>query len=633
MSPTAYRIVGTAGHIDHGKSTLVRALTGIDPDRLQEEQERGITIDLGFADATVEQMQIGFIDVPGHERFVKNMLAGIGGIDAVLLVVAADESIMPQTREHFAICRLLGVDRGVVAITKTDLVDPELVELVELEVEELLEDTPLAGSTIVHTAASDETSIARLRAALRSCLAGAAGRPADGLLRLPIDRVFSIRGFGTVVTGTLLSGSLRAGDRLTILPAGLATSVRGLQVHGTDAEEAHAGQRTAVNLHGVQVEEIERGMVLARPDTLRSSSMFDARVEVLPESEPLEHQQRVRFHHGAAEVLGRLATLESDTIEPGSTGLVQVRLEQPYPVAPGDRFVLRRYSPVTTLGGGIVIDTVQIRHRRRAEAASRLRTYEAATASERLALLVHAAGSEGIDHHELRLRLAVTEQRLGELIAEARGAGTIAELDGRADRLVDPRRYAELQEALLDRLAAYHAEWPLRPAMAKEDLRSRLPGRPSAPMLEAAAAALIAREAIRPAADGYALADHVVRLPAAMTEIRDRLLAAYESAGLAPEGSEEVLAREPDPDAAREVHRFLVRDGKLVRLRDDLVVHHEAMEKLLDAMARRFERGEQFSVADFKDWAGISRKHAIPLLEHLDAQRITRRVGDARERL
>lgn len=626
---SSYRIVGTAGHIDHGKSALVRALTGIDPDRLQEEKDRGITIDLGFADATIGDLQIGFIDVPGHERFVKNMLAGVGGIDAVLMVVAGDESIMPQTREHFAIARLLGIRAGVVAITKCDLADPETLELVEMEVEELLAGSPLATSPIVHTSIVDDRGLDSLRARLREVLAGVPARAVSGMVRLPVDRVFSVRGFGTVVTGTLLGGEVHVGDRLEVVPGGKVVTVRGVQVHGTTASGARAGQRAALNLQGIAVEELHRGLVLTAPASLPAVAMLDARIEVLAGA-GLEHLQRVRVHHGAAEILGRVALLDAEALAGGASGLVQIRLERPYPAIPGDRFIVRRYSPVTTIGGGTVIDTASRRHRRGSTAANRLRRLEAADAPGRLALLVAEAGMRGVEAQALSRRLGIPPLALQELLATAEMAGTVLVV-GTPPLAMRPADMTRLEESIESAVAAYHERWPLRPAMPKEELRQGLVPQPTPAVLDAAAMRLTAGERLRPEADGYALGRHVARLRTEDVALSRDLLDRYERAALAPPAADEILGA--GDESRREVYHYLLRSGELVRVRDDQVLHHETLAKLIDAMTSRFARGEQFSVGEFKDWAGITRRHAIPLLEYLDSRRITRRVGDLRERL
>lgn len=631
MSRPEYRIVGTAGHIDHGKSALVEALTGVDPDRLQEEKERGITIDLGFADTTIGRHRAAFVDVPGHERFVKNMLAGVGGIDAVLLVVAADESIMPQTREHVAICRLLGIDAGVVAITKCDLVDAEIAELVELEASELLEGTALAGAPVVHTSTADGSGLEELRDRLAEVLTKTADRPADGLLRLPVDRVFSLRGFGTIVTGTLQSGRVGVGDRLAVLPGDLEATVRGIQVHGEETEEAWAGQRTALNLQGVSVDDLSRGVVLSAPGALEAGSLIDARLDALPGQGGFEQLQRVRFHHGAAEVLARVAVLETEEIEPGGSGLVQLRLESPYPAVPGDRFVVRRYSPVVTIGGGRVIDRPETKARP-GRPSPLLRELEDSSLDDRIAIHVREAGARGLTATALGRRLGVPAPEVARRLDEAAERGQLRR-DGSGHALAEAV-LGPLREQIGPLVNAYHERFPLRPAIPKEELRSALDPIPSGAVLDSLLEPLLETGDLRVEADGLAAREHLPRLAGPEREAADEILARYDREGFAPPAPDEVLAElETAVDAPRELLHFLLREGELVRIKDDLILHADAVEKLVDALRKRFARGDQFSVGDFRDWAGITRKHAIPLLEHLDAIRVTRRVGDRRERI
>ncbi len=634
ISP-AYRIVGTAGHIDHGKSALVRALTGVDPDRLQEERERGITIDLGFADTTLGELRVGFIDVPGHERFVKNMLAGVGGIDAVLLVVAADESIMPQTREHFAICRLLGIEHGVVAITKCDLVDEELLELVELEVREFLADSPLRDAAVVRTSAREGTGLDELRAALHDCLLHTPERPAEQIARLPIDRVFTVRGFGTVVTGTLLSGSLAAGEAVDVLPAGLRTSIRGIQVHGEPAESVRAGQRAALNLQGVQVEQLGRGDVVSNPDTLAVSYLLDARLEVLPDAEPIRHLQRVRFHHGAAEILGRVAVLRGDEIAPGASGFVQLRLESPYPAAPGDRFIVRRYSPLVTLGGGVVLDPAPRKHRPRRFDTALLRRLVTADAAERVAVWTAEAGLAGLDLETVRKRLACSGVAAHEAMLLAQERGQVTLLATSPPSSVPAAAFERLTAALEAALADYHARYPLRPGAPLAELHGGCGVRVPARIVQAALLRLERDGRIRSEGEAFALPTHVAHMTPELARLGERLLHLFEQAGLAAPPPASLIAQlgAEEGERAREVYHFLLRQGELVRIRDDLVLHADVLAKLLDNFGRRFPRGQTFSVGEFKEWAEITRKHAIPLLEYLDGRRITRRVGDARERI
>jgi len=629
-----HRIVGTAGHIDHGKSALVRALTGTDPDRPQEEKDRGITIDLGFADLRVNGFHIGFIDVPGHERFVKNMLAGIGGIDAVMLVVAADESVMPQTREHFAICQLLGIEHGVIAITKCDLVDEELIELVELEIHDLVVDTPLEEAPIVRTSAQTGQGLDTLRAALAAVVARARERPAEGIARLPIDRVFSIRGFGTVVTGTLLSGGIAVGQAVQLQPTGLKATIRGIQIHGQARESAASGQRVALNLQGVQVSEVTRGMVLGDPGALRPSYLLDARLELLPGAPALGHLDRVRFHHGAAEILARVAILGRPEIAPGTSGEVQLRLESPYPVAPGDRFIIRRYSPVQTIGGGTIVDPDPVKRRHGEEVSERFQRLAEASDDERLRIWLEDAGTSGLDRDKLRARLARPTQAIDQMLHQGEAAGALVVTAGAMRRAISARHVQTLEKAIRRLVHRFHEQYPLRPGMPKEELRSRLEPSPRPELLEVALRRLEEAGAIEARPEGYSAPGHRVRLSADAATVRDALLQVYENAGLAPPPAGQALAQIGAPrDVAREVQHYLLRQGQLIRVRNDLLFHAEALQRLTDGLVERFPRATQFSVAEFKDWTGVSRKHAIPLLEYLDTCRITRRVGDRRERL
>src|SRR5919107_1800653 len=392
-------IVGTAGHIDHGKTTLVRALTGVDADRLPEEKRRGITIDLGFAELDLGDVRVGFVDVPGHERFVKNMLAGAHGLDLVALVIAADEGVMPQTREHFDICRLLGVSAGLVVLTKADTVDEELLTLVRAEAEELTAGSFLEGAPVLDVSARTGRGIEELKAALREAALRVPERSAETVTRLPVDRAFTMRGFGAVVTGTLISGEVAEGQELELLPGALRARVRGVQVHGSSVRAALPGQRTAVNLGGVEVSSVERRMVLAPAGRLRPTQILDARVRLLADApRPLRTRQRVRVHHGTAEVLARVAVLEeSGEIAPGSEGFAQLRLESPVVALPGDRFILRTYSPQRTVAGGEVLDAHAQKHkgRERASARSRLAALEGAGRAARLAFFVEASGAHG----------------------------------------------------------------------------------------------------------------------------------------------------------------------------------------------------------------------------------------------
>ena len=629
---THYKIIGTAGHIDHGKSALVRALTGTDPDRLQEEQDRGITIDLGFAHLDLsDELRVGFIDVPGHERFVKNMLAGIGGIDAVLFVIAADESIMPQTREHLSICELLGVDRGVVAITKFDLVDAEIADLVELEASELLEGTFLAGAPIVRTSAETGAGLDDLRGALTDVLDATSERSGPELTRLPVDRVFTVHGFGTVVTGTLLSGSIHSGAKLELLPSRTSVTVRGVQVYGETVESAIAGQRTAVNLQGIDIDAVARGDLLVSPESLATTHMLDAKLEMLP-GHRLEQLQRVRFHHGAAEILCRAAVLDADEINEGSTGLVQLRLESPYACVPGDRFVIRRYSPMLTIGGGTIIDSIPVKHRRRdASTLEFLDRFAATDATDRFAALAASSGARGIGAVDLLQRLGTTKSALAEQAAVLEDLEQLVVLQQEPLFVIDREALTALAPEALTAVGNYHRTHPLHPAMPKSELAAALPRELPDVALDALIGLLVIRQELRGSAKGLAMPGHDVALDPRQQDIRDALIGVYEAAGYAPPSTDQALdsigASAQEGDA---VLRMLLRDGELVRLRDDLVFRSEQLTKLVDELRGRHASGAEFTVGEFKEWTGLSRKHAIPLLEYLDQHRITRRQGDKR---
>ncbi len=622
----AYRIVGTAGHIDHGKSSLVEALTGAHPDRLQEEIERGITIDLGFADATIEEFHVGFVDVPGHERFVKNMLAGVGGIDAVLIAVAADESAMPQTREHLAICHLLGVDAGIVALTKCDLVDDEMLELVELEVIDLLEETRLEGAPIVRTSSTTGEGLDDLTANLADVLRRLAPRASGEALRLPVDRVFTVRGFGTVVTGTLLAGSIQIGDRSQALPGDSIAAVRGLQIHGEDARAAHEGQRVAINLHGVGAEKLSRGMVLTRPDELTSSYVLDLRVEPLP-GFVLEHRQRVRFHHGSAELLGRLVLFAGD--ETSDIDYAQIRLESPYPAVPGDRVVLRRYSPVETIAGAEVLDAHPPKRRRGRQARHDLATLDALEEVGRCRQWILGSGAQGLDEASLAQRTGRNPDRFAEILAALTDAPDLRRISGTPALWLGTKHLDEASAAVLTALERFHAEHPLREGLEHGRLRAHLEDLPTTAANHVLD--LLATGDEIASGDGFAsLAAHQIRLDAAQESARASLLAAFAGAGLAAPPAAEILSRSADRGLAEELLHLLIRTDALVRLNDQYVVAASCIQELIQRLHGLVEPGSTFSIAEFKEWTGLSRRHSIPVLEHLDRTRVTRRVGDDR---
>lgn len=648
-------IIGTAGHIDHGKTTLVHALTGIDADRLPEEKRRGITIDLGFAELDLGDVRIGFVDVPGHERFVKNMLAGAHGLDAVALVVAADEGVMPQTREHFDICALLAIKTGLVVITKTDAVDEELLQLVRAEVAELVAHSFLEDAPVVAVSARTGAGLEELQARLREIGLHAPGRTAKTVARLPIDRAFTMRGFGAVVTGTLLAGEMAEGDELELLPAGWRVRVRGAQVHGASVRVAAAGQRTALNLGGVDAGAIVRGMTLAPAGRLQPTQILDARVEVLASApRALRSRQRVRLHHGTAEVLARVAVLEeTGEIAAGASGMAQFRLEAPVVALPDERFIIRSYSPSHTMAGGRVLDAQAVKHRgrQRTPARTRLQALTHADDATRLALFVEAAGEKGLRRAAVAARTGWRDEVLDAALAEAVARGRVIDAEG---VLVGRESFEQLIKNALAEVTAYHAREPLARGLARETLRERVFTYAEPEVFRAALREAETTGALMAERDVVRARSHTLILSRTDEQLRDRLEKVYREAALEAPTFDEALARATVEDDGRsgrgqslagasrsgatrehgrKILQLLIDAGVLVRVRDDLFFHREVMEDLrrrLRAYAAQHEPERLIDVAAFKDLSGVSRKYAIPLLEYFDRERLTRRAGDRR---
>ena len=629
-------VVGTAGHIDHGKTELVKALTGVNTDRFKEEQERGITIDIGFAPLQLgTSLTVGFVDVPGHERFVKNMLAGIWGIDLVLLVIAADESIKPQTREHFDICSLLSVRHGLVALTKCDLVDEDITQLATMEIREFVKGSFLQDAPIVPVSARTGSGLD----ALREALAGAAQRVVTGrdsrLLRLPVDRAFSMKGFGTVVTGTLISGRLREGDEVAIYPEGGRCRVRGVQTHGRAVTEAHAGQRTAVNLQGCALDEVKRGNVLAHPDAIQPASLLDVKITLLSSTGlPLRQMDRVRFHQGTSELFARVRLFEGDECPPGGEAFAQLRLERPACCVSGDRFVLRRYSPMTTIGGGVVLDTMPDKHRGRAD-GERLRRLRGLEGSGRLdaVRLFAGAAPAGTPLSTLARRAGCSIDEVREKMDDILSAGNLLMAgDGDASLLIGLPEVEALEGKVLEILAAYHESNPLHPGMQREELRTRAFGDAAPEVIRLVLGRLADARRVRAEKELVRLSTHEVNLSAEDAQRRGRLEEAFRTGGLNPPTLEEA-ARGAGLDALRagKLVHLLLSDGRLVKIKDGKIFHAVALEDLKARLWAMRPVRHVIDIGAFKELTGTSRKNAIPLLEHLDAVHVTRRVGSDRE--
>ncbi len=623
-------VIGTAGHVDHGKSTLVQALTGINPDRLREEQEREMTIDLGFAWLTLPNGEsVGIVDVPGHRDFIENMLAGVGGIDAALFVIAADEGVMPQTREHLAILDLLRIPGGVVALTKIDLIDdPDWLELVQADVSEALQGTVLDGAPIIPVSARTGQGLAELTAALQEVLARTPPRPDRGRPRLWIDRVFTIGGFGTVVTGTLVDGHLEVGQEVEILPRGLRARIRGLQTHKTRIQRAVPGSRVAINLTGVSKQDLARGDLVTTPGWLRPTTLTDVRLDLLRDAPfPLKHNAFVKFFCGSAETVARVRLLGTETLAPGESGWVQLELDDPLPLVRGDRFIIRIPSPAVTVGGGEVVDPNPGRkHRRfRPEVLARLETLARGTPAEVLLQTLERRGP-------LTVRDLIEVSGLGEAapeaLAELFSTGDAVVLDAVPEpapaRLVVSRSWWSATTARMrDELAAYHARYPLRSGMSREELRSALRLDPRAYnglLARAAADGLIVDEAAT-----VRLPEHQVRFTPQQQQAVNDLLARFRAAPYATPSVKEAAAL-----VGEEVLGVLLARGDLVQVSPEVLFLRETYEEMVERIRAHIQQQGSITLAQVRDLFQTSRKYAQALLEYLDGVGVTRRVGDER---
>lgn len=626
-------IMGTAGHIDHGKTSLVKALTGIDCDRLQEEKKRGITIELGFAFLDLPgEVRLGVVDVPGHERFVKNMVAGAAGIDFVLLVIAADEGVMPQTREHLEICTLLGITQGLVALTKVDMVEEEWLDLVMEDVLAYLEPTFLGSAQVLPVSAHTGLGLDQLKEQI-AALAGEFRRaPRSDVFRLPVDRVFTMHGHGTVTTGTLISGSLKVGDELEIFPWSQKSKVRGLQVHGESREKAEVGQRTAVNLHGLEVEELERGMVLAHPGTLFPSSTWDLELTCLASSpKALKHRTQIHFHHGTREILARVYFLDRDRLEPGETAITQVRFEEPMVGMYGDRCVLRSFSPLRTVAGGRLINPLGRKVKRFSAAVERLSRLAEAQGEERIVLHLELAGLAGLTFAQLRALTCLEIKELEKMLQTLGGRQEAFCFERDARTYVHGGLTQDLCAKMVDFLAEYHRKEPMKQGLSRGALASGW-GRSLHPKLfHFILERTLKRGDLTAEGELFRLPGHTVSLASDQAKLRAAILEAYRQGDLTPPSVKDVLApMELGMKDAAPVFRLLQEQGELVKVREDMFFSTRAMERIREMIRGFFRDREEMEPSDFKTVTGLSRKYAIPLLEFLDKEKMTVRVGDKR---
>jgi selenocysteine-specific elongation factor len=627
-------IIGTAGHVDHGKTALIKALTGIDTDRLKEEKERGISIELGFASLALSNGQtFGIVDVPGHERFIKNMVSGAAGIDMVILVVAADEGVMPQTREHLNICSLLGIKRGLVALTKIDMVDEEWLYLVNEDVHEFLKGTFLETSPVVPVSSLTGAGLNELLDALGKVASEIKEEDDAGLFRLPVDRVFTMKGFGTVVTGTLISGDVRVSEEVEILPAGITAKVRGIQVHNQSATMAEAGQRTAINLQGVEKATISRGDVLSRPHMLKSTNRLDVFIEYLSHNDrKLKNRSLVRFHAGTNEVIGRTILLDREEMEPGGRGYAQLILESPIVAMFGDRFVIRSYSPVTTIGGGKIIDPLPKKHKRNSEKVLlEFDVLYSGTNSEKVALIIERSGIEGIELLELVIRTGIHQNLLREILkALASGKkNIILQID--ESRFIFSPVYQNLQRQILEDVQTYHERHPLKEGILKEELRNATGQYVSPRLFNMAVKDLESKGEIVIERENLRMPGHRVDLKGDLDDLRTTIGGIYIEARLTPPTLKEVMEKFAGrKNQAESVLNVMLKEGTLIKINEDLYFHKKILLKLRENYKNLLLRDGKATPASFKELTGLSRKFIIPLMEYFDITKLTIRAGDHR---
>ncbi len=628
-------ILGTAGHIDHGKTSLIKAVTGINTDRLKEEQERGITIELGFASLVLRSGQrIGIVDVPGHEKFVKNMVAGASGIDMVAMVIAADEGVMPQTREHMEICALLGVQHGFVALTKIDMVDEEWMELVQEDIRDFLRGTFLEDAPIVPLSAVKKIGLEDFTAAVERLAEEVPGHKDSGLFRLPVDRVFSMKGFGTVITGTLVSGAISVGDAVEIYATGQRSKVRGIQVHSDSVETGRAGQRTAINFQGLEKSAIDRGQVVSTPGALKPSYMIDVHLQYLnSNARPLKNRARIRFHSGTSEILGLVILLDRDDLKPGDTAVAQIRLDEPVSLVKDDRFVIRSYSPVRTVGGGGILNPVPLKHKRfRPEIVDGLNRLLDSPPETVIDIQSDAAGMYGVSFTDLKLMTSLSDKPLENAIGALLSRRTLITVDKEHRDYIHGKHFDELKEQLRGHLERYHAANPLKAGMQKEELKSKVPTYLHPKLFTLILNQMVKDSIVAVEEESVRLTGHQISLGADQTDIRKKILGIYREAKLQPPYFKDLPGTLGfDAKAAKDVLQFLNARGDLVKIKEDLYFDAVAIAQLETDLVNFLKNNGEISTPQFKDMTGASRKYVIPLIEHFDRTHVTIRIGDIRK--
>ena len=628
-------ILGTAGHIDHGKTSLIKAVTGTNTDRLKEEQLRGITIELGFAFLELPSGQrLGIVDVPGHEKFVKNMVAGATGIDIVALVIAADEGIMPQTREHMEICSLLEIQHGLVVLTKVDLVDDEWLDLVKEELNEFTRDTFLETAPVVAVSSTTGQGLPDFIAALDTISRGIPERQQSGLFRLPVDRVFTMKGFGTVITGTLIAGKVSVGDPIMLYPSKITSKVRGVQVHSESVPTAMMGMRTAINFQGLDKVLVNRGDIVAAPDTLVPSHMVDVTLHYLPgNAKKMKNRTRVRFHSGTSEIMAMVVLLNCDELDPGETALAQIRLETPVSLIRDDRYVLRSYSPVRTIGGGRIIDPIPPKHKpHRKDIIDHLAILVERDAEQIIQEQIKTGGYIGCNHADLRIMTNLPEKQLDQALHTMLSQQIIIQVDKETRKFIHRNNFSDIQDKATTCLKAYHTKYPLKPGISKEELKSKLPSKVDGKTYLIVLQHLAKIDQIKIEEDIVRLADHRVALAADQQNFKHQILKTLENAGITPPYFKDLCQKLRVPiDQGSEVLQLLVGEGVVVKIKEDLYYHQIPLNQLKQKLVAFLLSHEEISTPQFKDMTGASRKFVIPLIEYFDGIQLTIRVGDIRK--
>ncbi|MFA5322309.1 MAG: selenocysteine-specific translation elongation factor [Smithella sp.] len=627
-------VLGTAGHVDHGKTALIKALTGIDTDRLKEEKQRGITIELGFASLTLPSGRIvGIVDVPGHEKFIKNMVSGAAGIDLVMMVIAADEGIMPQTKEHLHICSLLGISKGIVALTKTDLVEKDWLGLVQSEISDFLKGTFLEGAPVVPVSAVKGEGLTVLLEALDTTVGSLAEKTDDGIFRLPVDRVFTMRGFGTVVTGTLVSDHIKTGEEVQILPENITARIRGIQVHNQPVEEAWAGQRTAINLQGIEKAIINRGNVLVRPQTVWPSQRLDVFVKFLASnSKKLKNRTLVRLHTGTSEIISRIILLEQDELAPGQEGFAQLVLSEEDVVVAGDHFVLRSYSPITTIGGGKLIDPLPKKHKRfNSKVLEDLNLLQKGALEEKISVILERAGFTGINLQRIAFRLGIKAKKIMDELEILFSGKKAFLLESDDKTVVSAILFNQLEEIIVKNLTAYHKQNPLKEGISKEELKVSLENDVTTKLFNMVLGSLNKKGTIVSDKDNVRLAKHQVELAGDLDSLHREITGLYKEAGLTPSSLTEVINKFSDRKTkAQSIINVMLKEGNLIKINEELCFSRDSLNKLRNDYKAMLIKDGKATPASFKDLTGLSRKYIIPLMEYFDMSKLTVRVGDHR---